>query len=282
MPYELGPIDAAKNAIVREMFIDTADDNYIVARWCAIEGVNTDFLWLSVHALEKYMKAALLLNEKAKKIRSHDIKILYPMIVELASDLLPSGPLRRPDNLNDIRWHDEDAEAFIMRIHRDGDENSRYRVSGYAIHPDYLHKLDKMVFSIRRLCKPLDAYVLGQKAPDLPDYSNREELAHSPADWKLGAGRMESVIEGKCGTSLRNVLLNCNIPFAPDDFVHTPIPGWSSSLNVALTRYVFEPLREESSGDRRQCAKDIGQWVCDNIILGGTVLGELKEALNHV
>jgi hypothetical protein len=56
---------AFKQSIVEDFFISTADDNYVAARWCYLDGLNIDFFWLSVHSLEKYLKAALLLNCKS-------------------------------------------------------------------------------------------------------------------------------------------------------------------------------------------------------------------------
>ena len=58
MAYEIERIHAEQDLIVRDLFVDTADDNYIAARWCFVEGLNVDYFWLSVHALEKYMCSA--------------------------------------------------------------------------------------------------------------------------------------------------------------------------------------------------------------------------------
>jgi HEPN domain-containing protein len=55
-------VEASKNNLASELFVRTADENYITARWCANNQLNTDFLWLAVHALEKYLKAVLLVN----------------------------------------------------------------------------------------------------------------------------------------------------------------------------------------------------------------------------
>jgi hypothetical protein len=41
-------ITASKNNLARELFVRTADENYVTARWCAIHRLNTDFLWLAV------------------------------------------------------------------------------------------------------------------------------------------------------------------------------------------------------------------------------------------
>ena len=34
MGYDRKPIDTHKKQIVQELFVNTADDNYITARWC--------------------------------------------------------------------------------------------------------------------------------------------------------------------------------------------------------------------------------------------------------
>ena len=67
MAYEAKRIHAERHRVVRTLFVDAADENYITACWCFVEGLNVDYFWLSVHALEKYMKADLLLNGHSSK-----------------------------------------------------------------------------------------------------------------------------------------------------------------------------------------------------------------------
>lgn len=52
-------------SIVDELFIKTADDSYVAARWCYANGFDVDFFWLAGHALEKYLKAVLFLNGRS-------------------------------------------------------------------------------------------------------------------------------------------------------------------------------------------------------------------------
>ena len=79
-----------KHSIVDDLFIKTADDNYVAARWCFYVGLDVDFFWLAVHCLEKYMKAALVLNERPARTYGHDIEKLYADVVPLAPELLPT------------------------------------------------------------------------------------------------------------------------------------------------------------------------------------------------
>ena len=192
MPYEIERIHAEQDLIVRELFIDTADDNYIAARWCFVEGLNVDYFWLSVHALEKYMKACLLLNGRsAKGYRDragdyqrfgHDIDTLYGQVGSFATGLLPTT-LVRPDMLSIVHWRDETPEAFIRRLHRDGNADNRYQIFGFVQHREDLFKLDAMVFALRRLCVRLDAYYLGRFRPAKTNLTNGDVLARQPEYW---------------------------------------------------------------------------------------------------
>ena len=101
MAYDIEPIHAERGRIVQKLFIDTADDNYITARWCFVHGLNVDYFWFAVHTLEKYMKSALLLNGRSgKRYRDesgkcrpfgHDIVALYEQVKSMAGDLLPTN-----------------------------------------------------------------------------------------------------------------------------------------------------------------------------------------------
>ena len=165
---------------------DTADDNYIAARWCFVEGLNVDYFWLSVHALEKYMKAALLLNGRsAKGYRDragcyqrfgHNIDTLYGQVGSIATGLLPDTVVR-PDMLEFDSWRDETPEAFVRRLHCDGNADNRYQIFGFVQHREDLFKLDAMVFALRRLCVRLPSGPL----PTRQDQSHESGCTGTPA-----------------------------------------------------------------------------------------------------
>src|SRR3981081_3154985 len=95
---------AEKNSIVQELFINTADDNYIAARWSFHENLNVDFFWLAVHSLEKYMKAVLLLNGESSRSYGHDIITLYSKIRPLSPELLPIKLFKPDKAMPDQHW----------------------------------------------------------------------------------------------------------------------------------------------------------------------------------
>ena len=76
-----------KHDIVDDLYIKTADDNYIAARWCFYAQLDVDFFWLAAHCVEKYLKATLLLNEQPARTYGHDIEKLYKAVLALAPAL---------------------------------------------------------------------------------------------------------------------------------------------------------------------------------------------------
>lgn len=208
---------ALKSAIIQDIFVRTADENYITARWCSANTLYTDFLWLALHATENYLKAALLMNGKSVKKFSDDIDNLYGETKKLAGALLPDR-LPRPDRLDISFWIDRTTNDFIVHLMKFGNADNRYLIYGYNTLSQDLHMLDQLVWAIRRLIIPLDERV-GPDWPDggqLPTY--REILTKQP-DFQFGLGvlPLEQQIRTSENTPLRQAALNLNFSFAPSD-----------------------------------------------------------------
>lgn len=289
MAYKTTRLDIEKGDVVRRLFTDTADDNYIAARWCSQEALNVDFFWMAVHTLEKYMKAILLLNQQSaiayndehgkEKRYGHDITLLYSRVLELARDLLPEN-LERPANLDIAHWQRETPPDFMQRFFDNGNADNRYLIYGFVVRPEDVHKLDSMVFALRRLCIPLDAYFYGE--PDQPGYigTHRDVLTRQPDHWNSLNGPLDRVINSGRGEALRRVALNLNLAFAPNDFEHEPARGNSSSANPVLVRRILEPLGWDNP-TAAATASEICSWVTDNIQLPKAVKKQLEMARNQ-
>ncbi|MDR3516748.1 MAG: hypothetical protein P4M00_13100 [Azospirillaceae bacterium] len=81
--------ECIKFNLVKELFINTADENYISFRVCLINRIDNEMLWQAVHAIEKYIKAVLLLNDIPVRGMSHKIVLLYEKLSTIGGDLLP-------------------------------------------------------------------------------------------------------------------------------------------------------------------------------------------------
>jgi hypothetical protein len=179
MPTQVDDLYAEKQSIIDELFIKTADDNYVTARWCFHQNLNVDFLWLAVHCVEKYLKAVLLFNGRTARGYGHDISKLYADVRKFADDLLPASPVK-PQRMPEAIWQSETFEQFIGRLYRDGQADNRYQLYGYTKMPEDLWKLDQLVFNIRRICCPLDVNVMGEDLPGGPQLSHRQDLKAAP------------------------------------------------------------------------------------------------------
>lgn len=267
MPETLDEHYAEKHSIIDDLFIRTADDNYVVARWCFHQNMNVDFFWLAVHALEKYFKAILLLNKMSSKgIGSrqykHNIVELYAAVAPLAPELLPANLNKPDDHMPDKYWRVETMADFLARLYRAGQADNRYQLFGYSRQAEDLWKLDQIVYAVRRMCRPLEAYVLGEPVADAANISNRESLAKHPHQWRLNS-LLETTMAGKRGEELMRAALTWNFPFAAPDFKQPPISySWSSHDSVFIRR-LYDPL--EAGPEHFLHSDTLWQWVQDNI-----------------
>lgn len=267
-------LDAAKRRVVHRVFIDTADDNYIAARWCYFHEVRIDFHWLAVHALEKYLKAMLLLNDEAAKEHGHDIVKLYAKATSIAADLLPDK-LEQPKLLDSEDWRDEETELFLKRLYDNGEANNRYDLYGFLQLRHDLFKLDHVVFAVRRLCCRL-----GEPSwPGGPETgTNREALTAQSESWILDmTGNMEQTFLGKRGSELRKALLDLNTLLATEEFEHSEIQTGISASNSILRKEIVKPLKGTAE-KAQQTARDLRDWVIDNIKLPPSTLKDLRDA----
>lgn len=231
--------NASRISLVHDLFVRTADENYITARWCAANELQTDFLWLAVHALEKYLKAVLLLNGRTSMKYAHDVVRLYTDVQQFAGDLLP-GRLQKPESLNISFWRECSPAEFLDHLQKNGNADNRYLIYGYATHSEDLHKVDQMVFAVRRLICVLDDRLINQ--PGGPTVTNREILTRQPEYYPRLAMPLDTVIFAKADTPARIAALNLNLSFAPDGYEHVPMRGGSSSRNPVIIRGILDPL----------------------------------------
>jgi hypothetical protein len=279
VPFDLDGSYADRSSIVKELFVESADDNYIAARWCFMQGLNVDFLWLGVHCLEKYLKAALLLNGRSAKSYGHDITRLYSDVSLLAPELLPDD-LPKPDQFDVDHWPEEPTQRFIERLYRDGQPDNRYQLFGYVRHCDDLFKLDEVVFRVRRLCQPLEAHFLGKKHRGVPDQSRRERMVRDhPMSMRLNC-KLEDTISGNRGAALQHALLNWNFAFAPCGYADSEFRYSSTARNPVLVRRLYDPLR--AGPQAASNCDDLWRWVQDNIQLPKALVREIEQARQNI
>jgi hypothetical protein len=95
-----------KTALVEEIFINTADEDYVMARWCFLNRLSRHFFWNAAQSLEKYLKAALLLNGFSSKGYNHNLVRLFHKAINFAGDIIPQQ-LKKPKQVKLFTDHEE-------------------------------------------------------------------------------------------------------------------------------------------------------------------------------
>lgn len=281
-------LDADKNAFVHGTFIRTADHNYITARWCFAQKMNVDFFWLSVHALEKYMKAVLLLNGRSSMNYGHDLPKLYEAINEVVGENLPDT-LECPDELKhvgEIAWIDETPAQFMERLYDNGNAHNRYLIYGLARQMTDVHKVDIMVFQIRRLCRKMEgAWAIRPKSAKDQGQSNADILKSKPDYWEISQRLpLERAFTGKdiylkSIEEIQRVLLNVNFAFAPEGYEHRHVQLSLMSSNPEILRALRSLEHDSSDEDAKAEAREMGRWLLDNVFLPNAVKDHIKKLM---
>jgi HEPN domain-containing protein len=119
----------------------TADQDYIAARMSYRTNLVEPFLWSSLHAIEKYLKAILLFNKMSAKGYGHNIDKLLDAVKEI-------------DGL-DLRLSVQ-VESFIQYLNEFGE--NRYFEGAADLREYALDNLDETVWYIRRYCYCMKYY----------------------------------------------------------------------------------------------------------------------------
>ena len=282
---EISDEDIAKNEIAYNLFVDTADQNYAVARWSYQRGLYLDFLWNGAHALEKYMKAVLLLNGKSavrppneREGYAHDLVKLFAEVEPLSRGLIPAT-LTKPDQADLQFWTDESFADFMTRLSELGDPNNRYQVFGYSLRYEDLYRFDRAVFSIRRLCCPLDKYFFGCLDGDVPSITYREVLELDPNEMpRRFSFPLDMLLARGDGEDLRTALYNFNFPFAPAGYQHKHIILSVAAVNPVLQRRILDAVEIGTNAPGAAEALAVADWTMANIRLPNDVIRQLEDA----
>lgn len=265
-------VNACISSIINELYFNTADETYIVARWCAIQMLSSDFIWNAIHALEKYMKAAILLNGGSAKQIGHNIELAYKELEKLTDGLLPTE-IQKPKDLNLPYWQPTTPLNFIRKLMSSGGASVRYNERGYVQNDLDLFLLDELVFQIRRLCLRLDTAPYKKFTPK----TRREFLRDQPDLHNVKNGKLEKIKRDKNASSeLKQAAFNLNMRFSPEDFYHDGIRLGTSASNPALKRYMVEYLTSPKP-ENQKIGNAVRDWYLKNNSVNKTLKTEILD-----
>lgn len=266
--------ETKKEQLVKEIFIDTADEDYITARWLFLNHLHRQFFWSAAQSLEKYLKAALLLNGRSakenieKKQYRHNLVKLFETVSQFASDLIPPQLAAPPQvalySQNKDLWGNPITKDFISHINEYGDPNNRYDYFGIQLEASDLHKLDQIVFALRNITFKLDAPF----DPGTPTITFADQIRKHP-DKQFRRFEEHLIAEREKQPSLYESARENNFPFAPT-YDHQELPliirGSVSTLEI-----IFKNPQLKYSAQ-------LQQWAKDNIKLYDSEIKRLKRS----
>ena len=257
-------IDSMKCYFVTELFVNRADQDYICSRISFFHDHLPNFYWLAGQAIEKYLKASLLLNGKSAKGYGHDLVRLFNDVESYASEDFPEY-LSKPEEIGPHGWREERPIEFLERIRPYTSPDFRYNLSDCILEwpqEDIFH-LDQFIFAARRVAYQLDAHLIpNRRAPN--DLIRKSKKSSS----KVHGGQHS------------NMLLRQNFPFAIEDSdlgpsVFLPSHSGSNMLMVILADGVggIFPI-----SDRQTLAK----WALKNIHMGENIKQQVKDVISSL
>jgi HEPN domain-containing protein len=171
-------VDDWVDVFVITSFRDVADDDYVAARAAYRLELNEPFLWLALQAVEKYLKAVLILNRRSTIGLNHDVTKAFQHLIGI-----PDLPFNFPP----------DIAKFIEYVNEEGP--NRYRGYPSVLHSDALIGLDRTVWHLRRYCQSV-------RRDDRPGFAKTvAELKMDPVTAKsrfaIKGGRLEQILAGK-------------------------------------------------------------------------------------
>lgn len=261
---------------IRSIFVQTADHNYIVARWAFFHSLYRDYYWNALHGVEKYLKAALVCNNVPVHKFKHDIMKLFDELLVRCEEFLPpyySGPVAGKGG---VFYEIDRVKKFVERLNFLGCTDNRYAYFSNAVTPEDIFYLDALVFSIRRLCIFLDR----QFGPDDDGFygTYRDKLkldpAFQPHDIECMLPRIAS--EQRLA-ELKVALFQNNQAFTgSEEYPSAELPGlqFSNSILYLLTEGAESPERT----DLNKVKANVIRWLVSNIAFDPDTKRELIDA----
>lgn len=259
--------------MIHTMFIHTADQNYIGARSAFFERRDYDFWWLTLHAVEKYLKAAILLNGHPAKQPNHNLTTLLNRIRSIDARLtLPD--FIRPKLAGDVGAFEENR-PFVRRLNSYGNPANRYASYSYVLSDVDIFQADHLVYWARR-----HARVLQQTLTDGSRIDWVAELASNPGLWVLHDGSpLEKIANGSLSSAAAKPLVRGNVAFFPNRR-HQPLRRRGTRILNGPFYNMLSALRDSAVGsEERAEMRATLEWAVENIYMPKADLERVKELL---
>lgn len=141
--------------VIYESFVIPGDQDYLMSRLLTQTGLFRGFYWAAAQAIEKYLKAFLLMNgEGVKRFKAHPIQALFEGAIGLDRSLSSIDILPHPRLL--LQTHESKylkrftVRNYIEELEKHGNADNRYNACGVDYNTGHLFALDSLSFQLRK------------------------------------------------------------------------------------------------------------------------------------
>lgn len=273
-----------KSVFAHKFFVAPADRNYFLARFAKIYGMHEEFWWQSLQAIEKLLKAGLVLNgHSVKQGYGHDIEALWKSHLDIFGECAVRG-LLKPEKMSADLWQDRSLEYFISSVNQMGQPDSRYGLVSYSNSKDDIFKLDQLICELRRRTIGLD-WIVGKDCQDecllkfygQPYRNVIEQLPnHQIRQMKIPEGEFETV-----GTGLEDIHYSWNFAFprAVEDLEKRAPASVVPAFAGAGNSYLFLLWEELKKNPTNSATKKKVRWLLENVQVGREAGKNFKSLL---
>lgn len=267
-------VELRQAMIIRGMFTDTADMNYVGARAAFFERRDYDFWWLTLHAVEKYLKAILLLNGEAAKKTSHNIDTLLSRVKKLDPRLVPP-PFVRPRRAGREGWMDSHNDDFVRWLNINGSSQNRYATYSYVISDIDLARADHLVFWARRHARVLKQTLQGGTVIDWV-----AKLAASPSLWRHHDGSpLERLADLSSHDNTKRAFLRFNFAFFPNARHRSPPSRGGHAQNGTIYNCIRSVQVSQPGSPERAEGRAALRWLLDHVYLPPVEVDFIEQLL---
>ncbi|MBM4206516.1 MAG: HEPN domain-containing protein [Gammaproteobacteria bacterium] len=219
------------NTFARNIFRKQADCDYIAARSNYRTRLRQQFLWSAQQAIEKYLKAILLFNGRSARYILPDVSEkefihnLDTLLVEI-------------QKISHLKFEIEpDDQKFLSYLSHQGGKNRYLSTSAYNT-SDAIHRLDRLVWHIRRYCQYIPDRGIGfhEAVPGMREAfvssindPSWKKLPHSFTLFAGEAGDLERLIKSDPKDPARLALLWANLFYGKKKRLHVIYDSFSST-----------------------------------------------------
>jgi hypothetical protein len=248
---------APAQAIVDEFFLDSAEEDYLTARWAAQTMRLHQYCWSASQAIEKSSKALLLkLKIPLQENSGHNVTGLIKdnILCDLPHEIETSLPTEAIGALKfgRERLYPQSTISVLEHFESNGKPVSRYRGNPQTkVYFCEIHLLDATFTLLRTLA--------GRPVAPLSD--NEPRLPTDQCKIKLFSNRFPQLKSSRAANALMiKILANQNIEYFPELFLHDkPLIGGFSVRNNSWANRKANAISSQEVKEQEDL-----EWVINN------------------